>query len=136
VLAINALPMSPAATPAPTQQPQHLASAGLGLTSVAAKMAAAAMMVVIILRMMLVVLLIFFRFWILEPCEPPSLININHLRKEVVRSGLSRNFVADSHTVCAAGGQGFGAEESIAVKGRRERLNVRRWRADVHDPRI
>jgi class 3 adenylate cyclase len=38
--------------------------------------------------------------------------------------------VADTDTVRAAKGSGFGAEELIAVKGRRERLTVRRWRPD------
>ena len=41
--------------------------------------------------------------------------------------------VADSDTVRAAGDRGFGAEESVAIKGRRERLTVRRWRLDAHD---
>jgi class 3 adenylate cyclase len=41
--------------------------------------------------------------------------------------------VADTDTVRAARDRGFGAEESIAVKGRRERLTVRRWRFDAHD---
>lgn len=41
--------------------------------------------------------------------------------------------VADTDTVRAAGDRGFGAEESIAIKGRRERLTVRRWRLDVRD---
>jgi class 3 adenylate cyclase len=41
--------------------------------------------------------------------------------------------VVDTETVRAARDRGFGAEESIAVKGRRERLNVRRWRRDAHD---
>jgi class 3 adenylate cyclase len=40
--------------------------------------------------------------------------------------------VADTDTVCTARDRGFGAEESIAVKGRRERLTVRRWRLDAH----
>ncbi len=36
--------------------------------------------------------------------------------------------VVDAATVAAAGGDGFGAAESITVKGRQEPLTVRRWR--------
>lgn len=39
--------------------------------------------------------------------------------------------VVDTDTVRTAGDHGFGAEESAAIKGRRERLTVRRWRLDA-----
>lgn len=41
--------------------------------------------------------------------------------------------VADADTVRAADDRGFGAEQSVAIRGRRERLTVRRWRLDAHD---
>jgi class 3 adenylate cyclase len=41
--------------------------------------------------------------------------------------------VVDTETVRAAGDCGFGAEESVAIKGRRERLTVRRWRFDARN---
>lgn len=40
--------------------------------------------------------------------------------------------VVDTDTVRTAGDRGFGAEESVAIKGRRERLTVRRWRLDAY----
>jgi class 3 adenylate cyclase len=41
--------------------------------------------------------------------------------------------VADADTVRAAEDRGFGAEQSVAIRGRRERLTVRRWRLDARD---
>ena len=41
--------------------------------------------------------------------------------------------VADVDTVRAAGDAEFGTAEPISVKGRRNRLNVRRWRSDARD---
>jgi class 3 adenylate cyclase len=41
--------------------------------------------------------------------------------------------VADTETVTAAGDAAFGATETIAVKGRRSRLEIRRWRPGARD---
>lgn len=43
-------------------------------------------------------------------------------------AAAANELVADADTIEAAGADGFGVAEQIAVKGRREHLSIRRWR--------